>query len=409
MPNIALILLGAGDSSRFQASISQAPLNQTSQTRVTKLPRLPKKQWLRVGEIPLWLKVALELREVYSFVQCILSAKPSEKKYMQKYLDSFGLDFELTNGGNTRQESLKKALDCLNDSVEYVFVSDIARCKIPKDLSCRILDEVGKYDCVVPYLGLSDTIAYCSDSKLEYLKRENLKIIQTPQLSKLNALKSALANGDFTDESSAICANGGSVGFVRGAVEAKKLTFLEDLSEMSLPKPSFRTLVGSGSDIHALDKGNGIVLGGIVIPCEFALIAHSDGDVCLHALSDALLGAIGGGDIGEWFPDNNPIYKQADSAKLLQIIVDFVRDVGYDILQADLTIFAQFPKISPYKTSMERRIAEILQINAFKVNVKATTTEKLGFIGKGEGILVQANVVLGYFNWKNLFHFRGER
>ncbi len=404
MPNIALILLGAGDSSRFQTSASNIFFNESIQNRVTKLPRLPKKQWLRVGEIPLWLKVALDLQAVYPFVQFVLSVKQTEKKYMQKYLEAFSLDFELVNGGSTRQESLKNALGSLKDSVEYVLVNDIARCNIPKDLSQRILNEMGKYDCVVPYLKLSDTIAYSSDSALEYLKRENLKIIQTPQLSKLDALKSALKNGDFTDESSAIYANGGSVGFVRGALEAKKLTFLEDLKELSLPRPSSRPLVGSGSDIHALTKGDGIILGGIMIPCELKLIAHSDGDVCLHALSDALLGAIGFGDIGEWFPDNNPVYQGADSADLLSIIVNFVRDVGYDIIQADLTIFAQQPKISPYKNLMERRIAEILQINVFKVNVKATTTEKLGFVGKGEGILVQANVVLEYFDWKNLLN-----
>lgn len=409
MPNIALILLGAGDSNRFQASVSNVPLNQTPQTSITKLPKLPKKQWLRIDEIPLWLKVASDLREVYPFVQCLLSVKASEKKYMQKYLDSFGLDFGLVSGGSTRQESLKNAICALQDSVEYVFVSDIARCNIPKDLIQRILGEIGKYDCIVPCLKINDTIAYSCDLKLEYLKRENLKIIQTPQLSKLSALKIALKNNDnFTDESSAICASGGSVGFVQGAVEAKKITFLDDLKEMSLPKPSPLTLIGNGSDIHALDKGNGIILGGVEIPCPFQLIAHSDGDVCLHALSDALLGAIGCGDIGEWFPDDDPNYKGANSSDLLQIIVDFVRDVGYDIIQADLTIFAQQPKISPYKSQMGHRIAEILQIDVFKVNIKATTTEKLGFIGKGEGILVQASVILKYFDWKNLFNFRGE-
>lgn len=404
MSNIALILLGAGDSSRFCLSaLSSSEMVHKS----VQMLRLPKKQWLRVGEIPLWLKVALDFRDIYPFVHCVLSAKSTEIKYMQKYLDAFSLDFVLIKGGSTRQESLKNALMTLEDSVEYVLVSDIARCN-SAFLSQRVLKEIGNYDCVVPYLKLNDTIVYSNDSKLDYLKRDNLKIIQTPQLSRLNVLKSALDNGDFTDESSAISAQGGSIGFVQGAVEAKKLTFLEDLKTIPLPVPSTRTLVGNGSDIHALDKGEGILLGCVVIPCEFRLIAHSDGDVCLHALSDALLGAIGCGDIGEWFPDNDPAYKGANSADLLRIIVDFVRDVGYDILQADITIFAQKPKISPYKNAMEKKISEILQINVFKVNVKATTTEKLGFIGKGEGILVQASVVLEYFDWKKIISLEGE-
>ncbi|CAM3536849.1 bifunctional 2-C-methyl-D-erythritol 4-phosphate cytidylyltransferase/2-C-methyl-D-erythritol 2,4-cyclodiphosphate synthase [Helicobacter sp. UBA3407] len=398
MSNIALILLGAGDSSRF--CLSALSSSETIHKSVQKL-RLPKKQWLRVGEIPLWLKVALDFRDIYPFSRCILSAKSTEIKYMQKYLDAFSLDFVLVKGGSTRQESLKNALIMLEDFVEYVLVSDIARCN-SAFLSQRVLKEIGNYDCIVPYLKLNDTIVYSNGSKLDYLKRDNLKIIQTPQLSRLNVLKSALENGDFTDESSAIFAQGGSIGFVQGAAEAKKLTFLEDLKTIPLPNPSTHTLVGSGSDIHALDKGEGILLGCVAIPCEFRLIAHSDGDVCLHALSDALLGAIGFGDIGEWFPDNDPAYKGANSADLLRIIVDFVRDVGYDILQADITIFAQKPKISPYKNAMEKKISEILQINVFKVNVKATTTEKLGFIGKGEGILVQASVVLEYFDWKKI-------
>ncbi|WP_297810207.1 bifunctional 2-C-methyl-D-erythritol 4-phosphate cytidylyltransferase/2-C-methyl-D-erythritol 2,4-cyclodiphosphate synthase [uncultured Helicobacter sp.] len=400
MPNIALILLGAGDSSRFLASVSNVGLNRNAHNGVTKLPRLPKKQWLRVGEIPLWLKVALDLQGIYPFMQCILSVKLEEKKYMQKYLEAFSLNFALVEGGSTRQKSLQNALNTLYDSAEYVFVSDIARCNIPLDLTQRILSEIGNYDCVAPCLSLTDTIAYSRESKLEYLRRENLKIIQTPQLSKISVLKEALCRGDFTDESSAINARGGSVGFIQGAVEARKLTFLEDLQDMHLLNPSSRTFIGNGSDIHALDKGEGIILGGVMIPCEFKLTAHSDGDVCLHALSDALLGAIGCGDIGEWFPDNNPIYKGADSSDLLRIIVNFVRDVGYDIVQADITIFAQKPKISPYKCAMERKIAEILQINLSYVNVKATTTEELGFIGRGEGILVQTNVVLEYFDWK---------
>lgn len=400
MISVALILLGAGESSRFRDSTQRYSKNLTTPLPATKLP---KKQWLRLNEIPLWLQVAQNLHTAYTFSHYLLSAKASEIPYMQKYLSAFGLNFTLTSGGETRQESLQNAINSLENlgGAEYVFVSDIARCNIPQDLSHRILQELGHYDCVVPFLKLQDTIAYTdSDSALHYLKRENLKIIQTPQLSKLNALKSALLKGEFTDESSAIYANGGTIGFVVGALEAKKLTFIEDLQDLQLPPPSKRTLVGSGSDIHALKVGDGIILGGIAIPCDLELIAHSDGDVCLHALCDGILGAIGAGDIGEWFPDNDMTYKGADSKDLLQKVVEFAYEVGYNILQADITIFAQKPKISPYKTAMESQIAQLLGIPHFKVNVKATTTEKLGFVGKGEGILTQATVVLEYFNWK---------
>lgn len=352
-----------------------------------------------MDEIPLWLKVAKEVSGYHAFSKCILSIKEDEAKYTRKYLDSYGLDFILTKGGKTRQESLQNALKEVQE--EWVLVSDIARCNMPQEVFTKILSHLGKYDCVVPYLSLPDTIAYEGDT-LQYLNREKLKVIQTPQLSNTKILKEALLQGEFTDESSAIAAYGGAVGFLEGSKEGKKLTHLEDLKSLQLPPPSPKSIVGLGSDIHALKKGNGIILGGIKIPCDYELIAHSDGDVCLHALSDAILGGIGAGDIGEWFPDNDAAYKNADSAKLLAKIVEFATDVGYAIKQADITIFAQKPKISPYKNAMEKRISEILEIPLFCINVKATTTEKLGFVGREEGIMVHANVVLEYFNWKKL-------
>ncbi|TLD85027.1 bifunctional 2-C-methyl-D-erythritol 4-phosphate cytidylyltransferase/2-C-methyl-D-erythritol 2,4-cyclodiphosphate synthase [Helicobacter sp. MIT 11-5569] len=400
MYKIALILLGAGESSRFKDSKKDLMDNFSLQNSVTKLP---KKQWIRLDEIPLWLKVARDLHAVYPFCDYILSAKECEIPYMQKYLDTFGLNFKLIRGGETRQESLKNAVNSLEENVEFVFVSDIARCNISQELCQRILKEVGKYDCVVPFLNLHDTVAY-ENPTLEYLKREQLKIIQTPQLSKLSALKKAFLQGDFTDESSGICKTGGSIGFVKGEQSARKLTVFQDLIDFNLPSPSTQTLIGTGSDIHALTAGDGIILGGIPIACNYKLIAHSDGDVCLHALCDAILGAIGAGDIGEWFPDNDANYKGADSKELLRKIVNFAHNVGYTILQVDVTIFAQKPKISSYKTAMESQITKILEIPNFKANVKATTTEKLGFIGREEGIFVQASVSLGYFNWKNLLN-----
>ncbi|WP_299546750.1 2-C-methyl-D-erythritol 2,4-cyclodiphosphate synthase [uncultured Helicobacter sp.] len=399
MPKIALILLGAGESTRFR-DLTQVPTKTNEQKNA--VTKLPKKQWIRLNEIPVWLKVAKELHSIYPFCDFVLSAMESEIFYMRKYLDFYHLNFKLACGGVTRQDSLKNAIALLDSNVEFVFVSDIARCNISQTLCQRILKEVGKYDCVVPFLKIQDTIAY-EDLTLQYLKRECLKIIQTPQLSRLSKLKVAFKKGNFTDESSGICAIGGSVGFVEGEQTARKLTFLQDLKSLNLPPPSNQTLIGIGGDIHALTSGDGIILGGIPISCPYRLIAHSDGDVCLHALCDAILGAIGAGDIGEWFPDNSLTYKGADSKQLLAKVVNFAYSVGYSFKQADLTIFAQKPKISPFKSAMESQIATLLGIPNFKVNVKATTTEKLGFIGREEGIFVQASVVLGYFNWKNLF------
>lgn len=397
MSKIALILLGAGESNRFRDFKKEPEGNSKQKSSI----KFPKKQWIRLGELPLWLKVAMELHSVYPFCDYVLSGTKSEIFYMQKYLDSYDLDFKLVCGGETRQESLKNAIEFLDSNVEFVFVSDIARCNVSLVLCQRILQKVDKYDCIAPFLNIQDTIAY-EDSTLQYLKREQLKIIQTPQLSRLSKLKEAFNLGDFTDESSGIHAVNGNVYFTKGEEAAKKITFLEDLKSFNLPCPSNKTLVGIGSDIHALTSGNGIVLGGVFIPCPYSLVAHSDGDVCLHALCDAILGAIGAGDIGEWFPDSDATYKGADSKELVTKIVDFAYSVGYNFQQVDITVFAQKPKLSPFKKEMESQIAKLIGIPKFKVNIKATTAEKLGFIGREEGIFVQASATLGYFDWRNL-------
>ncbi|MDA3966690.1 MULTISPECIES: bifunctional 2-C-methyl-D-erythritol 4-phosphate cytidylyltransferase/2-C-methyl-D-erythritol 2,4-cyclodiphosphate synthase [Helicobacter] len=378
MYSVALVLLGAGKSSRFKESL-----------------QAPKKQWLRIDELPLWLVVAKNIATYYNFNEMIIVGSDDELFYMQKFLDSYSLNFTLIGGGSTRQESLQNAISTIKS--EYILVSDIARSNIPKNIFNEILQNIGKHDCVVPYLPINDTAQYNN----KYLKREDIKLIQTPQLSKTSKLKEAIKLGLYTDESSAIQANNGEILYIKGDKQSHKITTIEDIHKLTLEPPSKKILVGFGSDIHALREGNEIILGGIKIPCEFEIIAHSDGDIVLHAVSDAILGAIGAGDIGEWFSDTDESYKDADSAILLTKIVEFSINVGYKIRQADIVIFAQKPKLSQHKRDMEKNIANLLNVPLTHINIKATTTEKLGFIGRAEGILVQCNVVLEYFDWKN--------
>lgn len=152
--------------------------------------------------------------------------------------------------------------------------------------------------------------------------------------------------------------------------------------------------VGQGYDVHRFNEGDHIILGGVRIPYERGLEAHSDGDVVLHALSDALLGAAALGDIGKHFPDTDPEFKGADSRVLLRHVYDVVRTKGYRLVNADITIIAQAPKMAPYIADMCRCIADDLQTETDCINVKATTTEKLGFEGRKEGIAVQAVVLI---------------
>lgn len=153
--------------------------------------------------------------------------------------------------------------------------------------------------------------------------------------------------------------------------------------------------IGHGYDVHRFGEGDHLTLGGVAIPFEYGFIAHSDGDVLLHALCDALLGACALGDIGQHFPDTDPAYKGADSRVLLRHVVELVTQQGWQVVNVDATIIAQAPKMSPHITSMREHIAEDLQVPLSAVNVKATTTESLGFCGRKEGIAVHAVALLG--------------
>jgi len=152
--------------------------------------------------------------------------------------------------------------------------------------------------------------------------------------------------------------------------------------------------IGQGFDVHQLTEGRPLIIGGIEIPYEKGLLGHSDADVLLHTVADACLGAIGAGDIGKHFPDTDPAFKDADSAKLLEHVWSIVEELGYELVNADCTIIAQKPKMAPYIEQMKTRIAELLKATPEQINVKATTTEKLGFTGRGEGIASQAVVLL---------------
>jgi 2-C-methyl-D-erythritol 2,4-cyclodiphosphate synthase len=152
--------------------------------------------------------------------------------------------------------------------------------------------------------------------------------------------------------------------------------------------------IGQGFDVHQLTENRPLIIGGITIPYELGLLGHSDADVLLHTVADACLGAIGEGDIGRHFPDTDPQFKDADSAKLMEHVWSIVKQKGYKLVNIDCTIIAQKPKMAPYVPQMRERIAELLEGSIDQVNVKATTTEKLGFTGRGEGIASQVAVLL---------------
>ncbi len=304
-------------------------------------------------------------------------------------------DFTFIKGGKTRQESLNNALSFVES--KFVIVSDVARCCIDKEMILRVINARENSDCIAPFLSVSDTVTFQNNT----IDRDSVKLIQTPQLSKTSKLKEALKSDIiFTDDSSAIQAIGGSVTFVDGSSEATKLTFIENLNELKcLKAPSNDIFVGNGFDVHEFEANKEMRLGGVKIDIDYGFKAHSDGDVLIHSLIDSMLGAIGAGDIGEFFPDTDIKYKNIDSKVLLSEIVTFIGSLGYEITNIDVTIMAQKPRLLNYKVKIRESIAKLLQIEKYQVNIKATTTEKLGFIGRSEGVAVLSTANLKFFNW----------
>lgn len=369
---VSLIVLCAGNSSRFELST--------------------KKQWIRTYDKPLWLDVTNRFSNYLDFEKTIIVGHNDELNYMKNFSDKY----IFVTGGSTRQESMKNALQEVTS--KYVMVTDVARSCVPKKVFTKLYKNRKKASCVVPVLDVSDTVIYKNDT----INRDQVKLIQTPQLSNTQTLKKALdTNQEFTDDSSAIKALGEDVFYIKGSKQSSKLTFGEELKQLKcLKKPSKDFFTGSGIDIHQFEKNKQMVLGGVAIDYEFGFKAHSDGDVLIHSIIDALLGAAGAGDIGEFFPDNDPKYKGADSKELLRYIIRFIKNVGFEIVNIDTTILAQAPKINPHKDKIKTTLSKLLNLEKCKINIKATTGEKMGFVGRAEGVAVLSSATLKYYNWK---------
>ncbi|MEF3191899.1 MAG: bifunctional 2-C-methyl-D-erythritol 4-phosphate cytidylyltransferase/2-C-methyl-D-erythritol 2,4-cyclodiphosphate synthase [Campylobacterales bacterium] len=365
-----LILLAAGSSSRFSKTV--------------------KKQWLPLKEGPLWRVVAQRLETTGLFEKVIVVASHADLLLMQRISP-----YTIVCGGAERQESLQKALEYVQ--TPWVMTTDAARPCVPSDLLKRLFDAAEGYDCVIPTLRVADTITYHGTT----IDRNCVRIIQTPQLSRTTLLRQALKTDKlFTDDSSAIKEIGGRIKEVEGSIEAHKLTTIEDLRRIPcLMPPTGDFFVGTGFDVHPFEEGKAMVLGGVTIDAPYGFKAHSDGDVALHALIDALLGACGIGDIGELFPDTERAYAGIDSSLLLQEVYGRIVSIGYIITHVDITIIAEAPRINPFKDRMRMRLAELLKLDPMRVNVKATTTEKLGFVGRKEGVAVMATATVRYWNW----------
>ena len=337
--------------------------------------RLPK-QYMKTGGEVILRKTAEIFASCPVIDEIIVVA---DKAYMDLCEDVLkGIEHRTVSGGAQRQDSVYEGLKCTDTDI--VLIHDGARPFVTQQIITEVAAAAAEYRAAVCAVRPKDTIR----TKQGTLNRDELYAVQTPQGFDTAALKAAYESA-YAEAGIAERA-GLEIRIVPGSYDNIKITTREDLP--------METRVGTGYDVHRLEEGRKLILGGVCVPFERGLLGHSDADVLTHAVMDALLGAAALGDIGKLFPDTDDRYKDISSMELLKAVGEAVADAGYSVGNIDATLVAEKPKVAPYIEAMRANIAEALEIDAGRVSVKATTTEKLGFAGRQEGMEAQAVCIL---------------
>lgn len=348
---------------------------------------LPK-QFLKIGGKTV-LEKAVEPFEASEHVDEIIVVGSSEFLELCTGLcHQFSKFSRAVAGGKERQDSVRNALNLVEDG--YVLIHDGARPYVDMETIMRVLEAAAGTGAAVAAVPVKDTVRQTrggDNTDSITLPRDRLYSVQTPQGFDVALIREAYAAAEAegflgTDDGGLAERAGHPVTIVEGSYRNIKITTQEDLP--------METRIGTGFDVHRLTEGRKLVLCGIEIPFEKGLLGHSDADVAVHALMDAMLGAAAMGDIGRHFPDTDDAYKGISSMILLQKVRELIEQEGFRLGNADITIMAQRPKLSPYIEKMRTNIAAVLGMDAGSINVKATTTEKLGFVGRQEGIAAEA-------------------
>jgi 2-C-methyl-D-erythritol 4-phosphate cytidylyltransferase/2-C-methyl-D-erythritol 2,4-cyclodiphosphate synthase len=326
----------------------------------------------------------------------LVTIRPEDRKLFDQAMSGLSL-LPPVPGGAERQDSVRLGLEALAARApERVLIHDGARPFPDAALIDRVINGLDQAPAAIPAQPLGDTIKRVVDGRiLETIDRSQLWRAQTPQGFHFDAILAAhrqMAGRVLTDDAAVAEAAGIAPLIVMGSEENLKVTTAEDLAaaERLIAARQTDVRVGQGFDVHPFGPGDHVMVCGVAIPHEVAPVGHSDADVGLHALTDAVLGAIGAGDIGMHFPPSDPRWRGAASDRFLAYAATLVRERGGAIAAVDVTIICERPKIAPHRDRMIERVAEILEISPDRVSVKATTTERLGFTGRGEGIAAQA-------------------
>lgn len=333
---------------------------------------------------------------------CILVVRTKDRQLAEdlvfRHPDLDPAKIKIVIGGSERAESVANGLNALEGrETPFILIHDAARPGITSPVIDRLLSALSDHHGAAPALPVVDALKRQSDGSIVSVDRSDLYRIQTPQAFRLRSIanlyssESLQAVDDFELAQSA----GLSLKLVEGDEKLAKITYPEDLPRVESMLESDTQMIyrtGSGYDVHAFDQGDTVWLCGVEIPHERSLKGHSDADVGWHALTDAILGAIGAGDIGDHFPPSDPQWKGAASSVFLKHASDLVKEKNGHIINLDLTLICEAPKIKPHREAMRESTAKLLGLELDQVSVKATTTEGLGFEGRREGIAAQAVV-----------------
>ena len=367
---------------------------------------LPK-QFLELAGEPILVRTLRVFLE-HPLTRTVVVALPAEhlesgKKQILSCFDE-GLQQQLlfTPGGHTRQKSVRKGLDALPAAIENVLVHDGARPMVTGEVIDRCIAGIQAHGAVIAAVPVKDTLKEVHGSSITgTVDRSRLWQAQTPQAMQRKLLDRAYKHAEETgfigtDEASLLEHAGIAVSVVTGSETNIKITRPDDLAIASglLRTGSTVIKIGHGFDAHRLVEGRKLILGGVKIPYHLGLAGHSDADVLTHALMDGILGALGAGDIGRHFPDHDDRYRGADSLKLLARVMELAREKNMRLGNGDITVICQQPKLASYLSTMRDNLAAVCDTAADDINIKATTTEKMGFAGRGEGISAHAVVLM---------------
>lgn len=355
------------------------------------------KQWRTVAGRPV-ARWSVEALLAAGAREVVLVIAPDAEAEAQSALEGL-TDWRTVRGGATRADSVRAGLAALNGADdEPVLIHDAARPFLSAEVIGRLLAGLADADGALPALPVADSLRLGDQGLVAgAVDRENLWRAQTPQAFRLKTIRDAYAawpdNEAATDEAAVVERAGGRVRLIQGDPRLMKLTYPEDFAMAEALSAARTTIrIGQGFDVHRWGPGSSVWLCGVEIPHDQTLIGHSDADAGLHALTDAILGAIADGDIGDHFPPSDPRWKGASSDRFLVYAAQRVATRGGRIINVDVTLICEQPKVKPHRQAMRERLAELLNLPLDAVSVKATTSEGLGFTGRGEGLAAQAAV-----------------